>query len=101
MAKCEEDAAATNPDPTVAMLLRELAAKNRQFVKSADWREKCNKGHVHLGMTSEEAKAEWCVPYTINRTRTAAGVKEQWVYRSIHGGAYLYFEDGILVAIQD
>jgi hypothetical protein len=35
-------------------------------------------------------------PKKVNRSVFASGVKEQWVY----GYAYLYFENGVLVAIQ-
>jgi len=34
----------------------------------------------------------------INRTTTVYGVSEQWVYDNYN---YLYFEDGILTAIQN
>jgi len=44
-------------------------------------------------------------PDSINRTITASGVREQWVYRQAHGrdmkAKYLYFTDGFLTAIQD
>lgn len=54
---------------------------------------------VRLGMSKKTVmtKTNWGEPERINRTITSAGVREQWVY----GGAYLYFENGKLVAIQD
>lgn len=45
---------------------------------------------------------DWGEPTTKNRTTTGAGVHEQWVYRK--DGAktrYLYFENGLLVGVQD
>lgn len=53
---------------------------------------------VRVGMTQAEAMgSNWGKPKRINTTITAAGKHEQWVY----GGAnYLYFENGILTAIQ-
>jgi hypothetical protein len=49
-------------------------------------------------MTAEQAELAWRKPNNINRTITKWGVHEQWVYG---GHGYLYFEDGILTAIQN
>jgi putative ABC transport system substrate-binding protein len=51
-----------------------------------------------IGMTAEEVKdgTSWGRPNHINRTITANGISEQWVY----GGGYLYFNNGILTAMQ-
>src|ERR1700682_406346 len=43
------------------------------------------------------AKLGWAKPVTINRVKVANHVREQHVYG---GGRYLYFENGILVAIE-
>ncbi|MEC1155020.1 hypothetical protein [Cytobacillus horneckiae] len=52
-----------------------------------------------IGMTAEEViYSQWGKPIDINRTTTATQVSEQWVYPNYK---YLYFEDGILVTIQD
>lgn len=54
---------------------------------------------VTIGMTKEEVLTEgWGQPKDINRTTTVYGVSEQWVYPNYQ---YLYFEDGILVTIQN
>lgn len=37
----------------------------------------------------------------INRTTTARGTREQWVFRYGYSAKYLYFDDGVLVTIQD
>ncbi|MFB5281911.1 hypothetical protein [Peribacillus sp. Hz7] len=58
-----------------------------------------NPQSVSIGMTKEEVLTEgWGRPQDVNRTITANGTSEQWVYA---GYRYLYFEDGILVTIQD
>lgn len=52
-----------------------------------------------IGMTKEEViYSQWGKPIDINRTITSSYTKEQWVYP---GYKYLYFEDNILVTIQD
>jgi hypothetical protein len=60
----------------------------------AQWR----KEGVNIGMTSERVLlSSWGRPEKVNRTTYSRGVHEQWVY----SGGYLYFEDGILTAIQN
>jgi hypothetical protein len=54
------------------------------------------KSGPRIGMTKEQALASsWGRPNKINKTSTAPGAREQWVY----GSKYLYFEKGVLVAI--
>ena len=53
---------------------------------------------VVIGMSKEICKLSWGEPSDINRTITKNKVFEQWVYSM---GTYLYFENDILVAIQD
>lgn len=54
---------------------------------------------VVIGMTQQEVLDScWGNPLKINRTTTVYGVSEQWVYDNYN---YLYFEDGILTAIQN
>ncbi len=57
---------------------------------------------VKIGMTSEIFRMCFGVdPDTINVTTTAAGTREQWVYRSsTNNHRYFYFTNGILTAIQ-
>ena len=52
-----------------------------------------------ISMTDYEVieDSTWGKPEKINRTETANGVREQWVYPN---NKYLYFEDGYLVSIQ-
>lgn len=52
-----------------------------------------------IGLTAQQVVDEWWgPPASINRTVTARGTSEQWVYQD---RAYLYFTDGILTAVQD
>ena len=61
-------------------------------------RAKWRKEGVSIGMTAERAKlSSWGIPNKVNRTTSSRGVREQWVY----DGGYLYFEDGVLVSIQN
>lgn len=54
---------------------------------------------VRIGETQQQVVREgWGYPSHVNRTTTAAGVREQWVYGD---GRYLYFENNRLTAIQD
>lgn len=64
--------------------------------KAADIRRA--KGGVSVGMTNAQVLASnWGKPESINRTTFASGEHEQWVYA---GFQYLYFEDGVVTAIQ-
>jgi hypothetical protein len=61
-------------------------------------RKAIESGSVCLGMTPDEAKAAIGEPLRVNRTVTATGTREQWVY----GERFLvYFTDGKLDAWQD
>lgn len=52
---------------------------------------------VMIGMTKEECKLSWGEPKDINQTIFENKQSEQWVYSD----NYLYFNNGILSAIQD
>jgi hypothetical protein len=74
-----------------------IAAAERQE-KEAERRQRRREG-VILGMSQEDVLASsWGRPEKVNRTTTSRGTREQWVYGS---GNYLYFENGILTAIQN
>ena len=53
---------------------------------------------VELGMTAEMCEVAWGKPYYTNRIIVTGLAAEQWVYG---WGIYLYFENGILTAIQN
>jgi hypothetical protein len=57
------------------------------------------RGGVRVGMSMKQVRASsWGAPQDVHRVTTAHAVTEQWVYE---GGNYLYFENGILKAIQN
>ncbi|MEK3992643.1 hypothetical protein [Robertmurraya sp. FSL R5-0851] len=54
---------------------------------------------VKIGMTKDEVlNSSWGKPDSINTTTSAYGSSEQWVYGN---GNYLYFENEVLVTIQN
>ncbi|MHB8079597.1 MAG: hypothetical protein ACYDIE_10125 [Candidatus Krumholzibacteriia bacterium] len=70
----------------------ELAAK-----WGADLGGRIDRHEIWIGMSSAMALASIGSPRERNRTVTASGVREQWVYAE----RYLYFDDGILTGWQD
>ncbi len=73
-----------------------IEAADRQEA-AAEKRRKRSEG-VRIGMTMEDVLASsWGRPQSVNKTTTSRGTREQWVY----GGGYLYFENGVLTAIQN
>jgi len=81
---------------TKAAADRENAAKRAAGARA---KAQAAKGGVSLGMTPDQVRASsWGKPQSINRTTTASGTREQWVYG---GKNYLYFESGKLTAIQN
>ena len=54
---------------------------------------------IRIGMSAYDARnSRWGEPSRVNKTTTALGVTEQWVYGI---NRYLYFTNGTLTAIQD
>lgn len=92
-------------DPQRADKLQPLVPKLEAAAKKAEAEaikrqlaEKKKQG-VRIGMTPEEViQSMWGKPEKINRTTSAHGVREQWVYG---GGNYLYFSNGKLETIQN
>jgi len=78
---------------------QEKVAKERAR-KQAERKRQEAKPAPRIGMTSEQVinQTRWGMPYDIRRTTTASGTREQWVYDSRR---YLYFDNGVLTAIQD
>ncbi len=54
-------------------------------------------GKVRIGMTKEMCALSWGQPKKINETLLSGRVSEQWVYND----NYLYFENGVLTALQN
>jgi len=57
--------------------------------------------NVMIGMNEEETYLSWGNPDVRNNTIGASGVRVQWVYRTQYKSNYLYFENGVLTAIQN
>ena len=61
-----------------------------------------NKGPLKIGMTDSEVFGSWGPPSDKNKTTTAHGVSEQWIYRTGYSDkVYLYFDDAILTSWQE
>lgn len=75
----------------------EEAAKRAEMAARAAAAKARSEG-VTIGMTQQQVLASnWGTPQRINTTTTKRGEREQWVYGS---RSYLYFENGVLTAIQ-
>ncbi|RQP13892.1 MAG: hypothetical protein EAS52_18525 [Parapedobacter sp.] len=72
-----------------------VAGQYRKKFGATNWK-KILEGVVSLGMTKEMCEISWGVPNDINKTITSGVTHEQWVYDD----NYLYFDNGILKAIQ-
>lgn len=57
-------------------------------------------GGIGIGYTGEQVEASWGRPSDINRTVSASGTREQWVYGE-YSRRYVYLDDGVVTAIQD
>ena len=78
----------------------ESTRRQRDAAAKATREAKARLPGVSIGITPEDViqRTHWGAPRGKNRTITAFGVREQWVYDNNH---YLYFENGKLVAIQN
>jgi hypothetical protein len=82
-------------------LVKQIEKKNETVEKryaAAQLREKKKTG-VSIGMTKQDVlTSSWGRPRSVNKTHTIYGTSEQWCYE---GNNYLYFENDILVSIQN
>ena len=73
-----------------------------EHLESYGWDEptitRVMEGYIYIGDTPEVVLEAWGRPEDINRTITAYGTSEQWIYGL---GWYVYFENGKVTAIQD
>lgn len=93
LARLQQDLVAAEKTGQAALEARDNARR------AAAARDAKRKGGVRLGMTAAQVRASnWGRPGSINRTTSAAGIHEQWVYED---GNYLYFENGVLTTIQN
>jgi hypothetical protein len=87
-------------DPALVALVKKIEAARMIKVAKAAKEEVARKKKegVRVGMSKEDVVASmWGKPRKINRTTTAHGTREQWVY----DGGYLYFDEDTLTTIQN
>jgi len=76
----------------------------RIWQRRQDWpKEICEviaKNKVRIGMTEEQCLASWGRPSDVNNTTYSFGTHSQWCYGEYCESA-LYFENGILISIQN
>ncbi len=83
---------------TSAVQNRTAALREYVATLSGEDRQRVIEGKIWVGASSEIVTASWGPPEDVNRTTTAAGTREQWVYGI---GTYVYLEDGRVTAIQN
>lgn len=82
--------------PYEARAAQLLALAERQAADAEKARRK--REGAAIGMTPDDVLASaWGRPERVNRTITAAGVREQWVYP---GYNYIYITNGVVTGIQ-
>jgi hypothetical protein len=107
LSRCQDAPGAMSVDRLLAGAKTELAKQEKQRLSAAEKekerflaserRQKKSEG-VSLGMSRDDVMASsWGRPNEVHRTTTATGTHEQWVY----GGGYLYFDNGVLTAVQN
>ena len=95
----------------VALSLAGCASESDRLEKinASGWsdatKDKVRSKKVTVGMTSEQVKLAFGEPSKVNRTVTASGVREQWIYgsysRYTKPWAYLYLTNGRVTSWQD
>jgi len=76
---------------------RAKEARQRRLIKEA-----IRNKQVMIGMTKDDVIASWGRPDDINRSISASGTSEQWVYeRGDYDSQYVYFDNGVVSYISD
>jgi hypothetical protein len=89
----------TEANKRLAEIKAQQAKAQIELDRKADLARRKREG-VHLGMTQQQVlESSWGRPSQVNRTVTVRGTREQWVYSDSRG--YLYFDNGILTAVQN
>ena len=67
------------------------------------WMVPVNVGDLRVGMTRDELNKMVRFPLRVNRSTTANGIREQWIYDGGQYGRdiYLYVENDVLVGWQE
>jgi hypothetical protein len=74
-----------------------LANQQRAANSAQAQREAIQAHQIWIGMTQSQVRQSFGKPQRISRTTRARGVSEQWIYERAH----LFFDDGVLVTIQE
>lgn len=76
-----------------------MCSKPKEPQEDETTKQPSKKEEPRIGMTAEDVrKSTWGEPKNINKTTYIWGTKEQWCYS---GYRYIYFENGIVTAIQE
>lgn len=85
-------------------LLKNRVQELQEALESLDLTEKqkedLKEGKIWIGATRIMAELAWGRPLRINKTTTAAGVREHWTYGSPNYPYFLHFVDGKVTTIQ-
>lgn len=93
-----------NYNGKIKVQVNELRNKYRSHLvdyenAQADLKAYEDKADPTVGMTAQElVDSKWGKPSDVNRTTTANGTFEQWIYG---GNRYVYLENGIVTGIQE
>ncbi len=93
---CEDDSV----ELAIMFVKNRIPSITAYIERQKEWERLEKLPDVRIGMSQQTVlnKTNWGRPDSINRTTTANGTREQWVYAR---GNYLYFTNGILTAIQN
>lgn len=100
LAPCRMVVASSEVEALIAKVAVAESAQARKIAAAQGAAEKARrkKEGVHIGMSRQEVlDSSWGRPEKVNRTTTALGTREQWVY----SGGYLYFNGDTLTTIQN
>lgn len=90
----------TDPEGKALLVKAMTAARAEDAERDRADRARRKREGVSIGMTRQQVlESSWGQPMRINRTTTAGHEREQWVYPGLRN--YLYFEDGVLTAVQN
>lgn len=86
----------------VARAAAEVQRQRAERVRSRGWSDQIVEAvlarQILIGMNADMVREAWGAPQNVNRTTTAYGVSEQWVY-SLR--TYVYLHNGIVTTIQN
>ena len=80
---------------------------NYQRERADKYKQRSYSAGLRVGMSQDEVTSHpvWGYPDDSNTTSTQYGVREQWIYETDLENeferTYIYFENGVLTAIQD